>query len=105
METNEILSRLSGPVEGAPLLSEQQTYVNDAGHRVPHDNRHYGTALMTLIFGSSASGKGGGLSESATNRRLRNWANSKFISKLGCGKYTKCIEKQLRSGVDATNYP
>ena len=26
--------------------------------RVNHDNRHYGTALMTLIYGSPASGKG-----------------------------------------------
>lgn len=26
--------------------------------RVVHDNRHYGTALMTLIYGSPASGKG-----------------------------------------------
>ena len=26
--------------------------------RVSHDNRHYGTALMTLIYGSPASGKG-----------------------------------------------
>ena len=49
-------------------------------------------------------GKSGGLSESATKRRIRNWANSKFISKLERGKYAKCIEKQLRSGVNATNY-
>ncbi|MBR4028161.1 MAG: DUF3987 domain-containing protein, partial [Alistipes sp.] len=47
-------------------------------------------------------GKRGALSESATKRRIRNWVNAKFINKLGHGKYTKCMQKQLRSGVDAT---
>ena len=48
-------------------------------------------------------GKRGALSESATKRRIRNWTNAKFIRKLERGKYAKCMQKQLRSGVDATN--
>ena len=107
MNTQEIiplLGQLDGP---KPTLEELNTYVDDAGHRLPrpldqtffdrlpplitdvlahyatspmrtqqllalltlmgtvtihcrvrHDNRYYGTALMTLIFGSPASGKG-----------------------------------------------
>lgn len=48
-------------------------------------------------------GKYSALSESATKRRIRNWVNAKFISKLGYGKYAKCMQKQLRSGVNAMN--
>lgn len=104
---NNILAHLGEAAEAPQLLEEQNTYTDDAGHRLPqpleeaffdalppllsdvlahyperalrtqqlialltlmgtvtihcrvrHDNRHYGTALMTLIYGSPASGKG-----------------------------------------------
>ncbi len=107
MTHEEIIAHLETPAEAPIPIEEQNTYTDDAGHRLPqpldeeffdslpplitdvlahypdralrtqqllalltlmgtvtihcrvsHDNRQYGTALMTLIYGSPASGKG-----------------------------------------------
>ena len=107
MSTQDIIALLGQPDGPKLTLEELNTYVDDAGHRLPqpldqaffdrlpplvtdvlahyatspmrtqqllalltlmgtvaihcrvrHDNRYYGTALMTLIYGSPASGKG-----------------------------------------------
>ena len=107
MTHEEIITHLDATAEAPTPIEEQNTYTDDAGHRLPqpldeeffdslpplitdvlahypdralrtqqllalltlmgtvtihcrvnHDNRQYGTALMTLIYGSPASGKG-----------------------------------------------
>ena len=88
MSTQDIITLLNQPDGPKPTPEELNTNVDDAGYRLPQ---------------SLDEGKRGALSESATKRRIRNWVNAKFISELEFEKYAKCMRKQLRSGVDATN--
>ena len=88
MNAQDIITLLNQPDGPKPTPEELNTNVDDAGYRLPQ---------------SLDEGKRGALSESATKRCIRNLVNAKFISELECEKYAKCMRKQLRSGVDATN--